>query len=130
MIGSKLKALRKEKGYSLEYAAEKLGIARQTLSKWESDESLPDISRCKEIAKLYGVSLDLLVLDEGETPDSERTGKYMFAVVNVGEGGIIKLPEKAMQVFGIKAGDQLVVLGDTAKGGGIALVKTDTAVKQ
>ncbi len=50
-----------EKGLSQEEVAEKLGISRQTVSKWETDETLPDICQSKKMAVLYGLSLDELV---------------------------------------------------------------------
>ncbi len=46
---------------SQEEVAEKLGISRQTVSKWETDETLPDIRQSKRLAVLYGLSLDELV---------------------------------------------------------------------
>lgn len=48
--------------------------------------------------------------------------KYLFGVVKVGEKGQIVIPKEAREVFGIEAGDSLLVLGDTTKG--LALVKT------
>lgn len=74
----KLRNLRKEKNYSLEYVAEKLDVSRQTISKWEADETLPDVMKCKDLAVLYEVSIDYLVLDDTEKMDSNRTGKYIF----------------------------------------------------
>lgn len=46
---------------SQEEAAEKLGVSRQTISKWELDETLPDIRQSKKLAVLYGLSLDELI---------------------------------------------------------------------
>lgn len=122
MIGMKLRELRKAKRMSLEYVAEQLDVSRQTLSKWEAEESVPDILKCKELAALYDISLDELVLEEDEIPDEKRTGKYLFGVVKVGERGQVVIPQKARKVFDIHAGDMLVVLGDVGKGG-IALAK-------
>ena len=48
-------------------------------------------------------------------------GKHIFGVVNIGDKGQIVIPKKARDVFGLKPGDQLLVLGDEAQG--IALVK-------
>ena len=50
-------------------------------------------------------------------------GKYMFGTVKVGERGQIVIPKEARDVFNIKAGDELLVLGDKEKG--IAIVKAD-----
>ena len=53
-LGSSLFRARKSKGLSQEAAAEKLGVSRQTISKWETDETLPDIRQAKGLAVLYG----------------------------------------------------------------------------
>lgn len=60
-LGNHLFHARKKKGLSQEEVAEKLGISRQTVSKWETDETLPDICQSKSLAVLYGLSLDELV---------------------------------------------------------------------
>ena len=60
-LGSSLFRARKNKGLSQEAAAEKLGVSRQTISKWETDETLPDIRQAKGLAVLYGQSLDELI---------------------------------------------------------------------
>ena len=60
-LGNHLFHARKKKGMSQEEVAEKLGISRQTVSKWETDETLPDICQSKKMAVLYGLSLDELV---------------------------------------------------------------------
>ena len=60
-LGSSLSAARKKSGLSQEAVAEKLGVSRQTISKWEADETLPDIRQSKRLAALYKVSLDELI---------------------------------------------------------------------
>ena len=50
-------------------------------------------------------------------------GKHIFGVVTIGDKGQIVIPKKARDVFGLSAGDQLLVLGDEEQG--IALVRTD-----
>ena len=49
-------------------------------------------------------------------------GKYIFGVVKVGDRGQIVIPKEAREVYGIKAGDSLLVLGDTT---GMAVIKTE-----
>lgn len=61
-IAQRLQQLRKQHGYSQEGLAEKLGLSRQAVSKWERAESSPDTDNLIELAKLYGVSLDELLL--------------------------------------------------------------------
>ena len=60
-LGSRLFNARKSKGLSQEVVAEKLGVSRQTISKWETGETLPDIRQAKRLAVLYGQSLDELI---------------------------------------------------------------------
>lgn len=60
-LGSNLFNARKKRGLSQEETAEKLGVSRQTISKWELDETLPDIRQSKRLASLYGLSLDELI---------------------------------------------------------------------
>ena len=60
-LGNNLFNARKCKGLSQEVVAEKLGVSRQTISKWETDETLPDIQQSKKLAVLYGLTLDELI---------------------------------------------------------------------
>ena len=52
----------------------------------------------------------------------EDNGKYIFGVVKVGERGQIVIPKEAREVYGLKAGDSLLVLGDSK---GMAILKTE-----
>ena len=125
MFKDNLMSLRKMKGLSQEELADKINVSRQTLSKYETGESLPDVEKCKQIADVLDVSLDDLV-----NYDSKATGlavppkgKHMFGVVKVGDKGQIVIPAKARKVFGIEPGDNLIVLGDEASG--IAVIKEE-----
>lgn len=60
-LGNSLFQARKKAGLSQETVAEKLGVSRQTVSKWETDETVPDIRQSKKMAVLYNVSLDELI---------------------------------------------------------------------
>ena len=60
-LGSNLFHARKKSGLSQEAVAEKLGVSRQTISKWESDETVPDICQSKKLSPLYRLSLDDLL---------------------------------------------------------------------
>ena len=60
-LGESLFGARKNKGLTQEAVAEKLGVSRQTVSKWETGETLPDIRQSKRLAVLYGVTLDELI---------------------------------------------------------------------
>ena len=60
-VGNNLFQARKKAGLSQEMVAEKLGVSRQTISKWETDETIPDIYQSKKLAKLYNLTLDELI---------------------------------------------------------------------
>lgn len=60
-LGNHLFHARKKAGLSQENVAEKLGVSRQTISKWESNETLPDIRQAKQLALFYHISLDELI---------------------------------------------------------------------
>lgn len=60
-LGNNLFQARRKAGLSQEIVAEKLGVSRQTISKWETDETVPDIYQSKKLAKLYNLSLDELI---------------------------------------------------------------------
>ena len=59
-LASGLYHARKKSGLSPENVAEKLGVSRQTISKWETGETLPDIRQSKRLAVLYHITLDEL----------------------------------------------------------------------
>ncbi|HHV28058.1 helix-turn-helix domain-containing protein [Acetivibrio mesophilus] len=124
-IAINLRHLRNRNGLSQEEVAEKIGVSRQSVAKWENGDSLPDILKCESLADLYGVSLNDLVRHnpEEEGLPIPPKDKHIFGVVTLGERGQIVLPKKARDTFNLKPGDSLVVLGDTAPGsGGIALI--------
>ncbi len=122
MIGKNLQRLRKQKNLTQEALAEAVGVARQTIVKWEAEESTPDLEMSGRLASALGVSLDDLV----NAPEDELNsrpgmrGKHMFGLVTVGDKGQIVIPVRARRVFNIRPGDQLMVLGD--ENSGIALV--------
>lgn len=60
-LGKSLFNARKKSGMSQEEVAEKLGVSRQTISKWELDETLPDICQSKKLSNLYRLTLDELI---------------------------------------------------------------------
>ncbi|MBQ3543970.1 MAG: helix-turn-helix transcriptional regulator [Lachnospiraceae bacterium] len=67
-FGEKLKEARKGAGYSQEELANKLGVSRSAITKWETDKGMPDISNIKAISQLLNISIDYL-LDDGSKLD-------------------------------------------------------------
>ncbi|MDM0469738.1 helix-turn-helix transcriptional regulator [Clostridium perfringens] len=60
-LAEKLQLMRKREGLSQEDLAEKLGISRQAVSKWESGQSVPDLNKLIILSELYKVTIDYLV---------------------------------------------------------------------
>ena len=118
MISKNLQIFRKQMNLTQEALAEKVDVARQTIVKWESGESAPDLDAAGRLAEALGVSLDDLVnAPEGEMTGSRSLkGKHLFGMVTVGEKGQIVIPARARKVFQLKPGDQLLVLGDEGRG--------------
>ncbi len=120
-IHENLRNLRVKERYSLEDVAEIIGVSRQSVAKWESGDTLPDIEKCMKLAKLYKVTLDELVSNVIDImEDDEERGKYCFGFSKI-KDGMITLPEKAKAVFHLHDGDLMILLGDERKG--IAMVK-------
>lgn len=75
IFADKLITLRKKAGWSQEELAEQLGVTRQSVSKWEGAQSVPDIDKILQMSRLFGVTTDYLLKDnQGEpeyTPDDE-----------------------------------------------------------
>ena len=71
-LGNNLFNARKKKGLSQEAVAEKLGVSRQTISKWETDETLPDICQSKKLSVLYCLTLDELLEFDMDVKELEQ----------------------------------------------------------
>lgn len=124
-LSENLRRMRVRERYSMEDIAEIIGVSRQSVAKWESGESFPDIEKCVKLAKLYKVSLDALVNESVEemSASNGEDGRYCFGVSKVCEGGRIVIPEEALRMFEIKEGDSVLLLGDVKKG--MAIVRFD-----
>ena len=73
ILADKIAEERKRNGWSKEELAERLGVSRQAVSKWESAGSVPDLQKVIQLAELFGVSTDYLLKDEME-PEMRGTG--------------------------------------------------------
>ena len=126
MFKDNLIELRKLNGMSQDELADRIGVSRQTVSKYETVESLPDIEKCKRIAEVFSVSMDDLINYERNNKNNlglnvPPKGKHIFGMVKVGDKGQIVIPAEARKIFDINPGDNLIVLGDESQG--IAIVK-------
>ena len=124
VIHENLLELRKRFHFSQEEVAERIGVSRQAVAKWETGETVPDLPNCVALAELYDVTLDDLVHHRAEDTHGlpiAPKGRYVFGAVTVGDKGQIVIPVKARKIFEIQSGDQLIVLGDEKRG--LALMK-------
>lgn len=82
-----LKFLRKKEGLTQEELAEKLNVSRQSVTKWESGNAIPDIEKIKEIAYIFLISVDSLIGDiENKKPNKlkkriQDIGWFIFAIL-------------------------------------------------
>lgn len=70
ILAEKISEERKKNGWSQEELAEKLSVSRQSVSKWESGQSVPDLNRILEMARIFGVTTDYLLKDEIEEAEN------------------------------------------------------------
>lgn len=127
-ISANLNYLRIQNRMSQEEIAERLGVTRQAVAKWEKGVSLPDVVNCTLLAELFNVSLNDFV-----NYDSKQTGvpippkgKHFFGTVKINDRGQIVLPKKAQETLAYQTGDTLVVLGESNPlTAGIALLSSE-----
>ncbi len=111
---------RKKSGLTQEDVAEKLGVTRQAVAKWERGETSPDVEFCIMLAEIYGTTVDALLCSSYISEEDDESKKHAFGVVRVNDKGQITLPKKARELFSIKSGDSLLILGE--EGRGIAII--------
>ena len=71
ILADKIMQLRKKAGWSQEELAEQLGVTRQSVSKWEGAQSMPDMEKILQMSRLFGVSTDFLLKDELEAAEPD-----------------------------------------------------------
>ena len=127
MLAENLALLRNLRGMTQEEVAEVIGISRQSYSKWEQGETIPDIEKCDRLAKFYGVSIDALIHQDEEVGKAREApapvGKHLWGTVAMVAMGQIVIPKAARDTFHLSECNRLVVLGDEEQG--IALIKAE-----
>ena len=119
MVGENIIFLRKRNGLTQEALSEKINVSRQTVAKWERGESEPDCSSLMRLSSLFDVTIDALV---GNVEEDQKIigvapkGKYFFGMAKISEDGSVVLPKKALDVFSLKPGNELAILGDEDRG--------------
>lgn len=107
MTANRLQQLRKENGYSQEVLAEKLGISRQSVSKWERAESSPEIDNLMALSKIYGLTIDELLDVSGDkvivkntgTKERDFKGKMKSLLSKANDFGIYPEAAKKLLIF-------------------------------
>lgn len=87
IFADKLIQLRKKNGWSQEDLAEKMGVTRQSVSKWEGAQAVPDLGKMVKLSQLFGVSTDYLLKDEIETEE------FIAVNENISEVKVISMEE-------------------------------------
>ena len=114
-FGDKLVELRKKNGYSQEELAEKLGVSRQSVSKWESNNTYPETDKIIQIANLFECSMDDLINDKITDVDGAlRKNKNIYNVWD----SLLEFITKTINMFskmtflqGIKCIIEMVIVG-------------------
>ena len=84
-LGEKIQKLRKQQGLSQEALAEKVTVTRQTISKWELGQSLPDLDFIAQLSEIFNVSSDYLIKDEMVEPDEPLYKKRSYRLSERGK---------------------------------------------
>lgn len=88
-LSDRLQALRKEKNLSQEQLAEKLGVSRQAISKWESSQATPDINNILKLSEIYNVSTDYILLGKTMVSQTVSAG----SIIDTEKKKFKKLPD-------------------------------------
>ena len=77
-ISDRIRYLRKQKGFSQEELADKVGVSRQAVSKWESEQSTPDLDKIITMSEIFGVTTDYIL--KGIEPVSGTNQKTIYSL--------------------------------------------------
>lgn len=107
MTANRLQQLRKANGYSQDVLAEKLGISRQAVSKWERAESSPSVDNLVDLARLYGITVDEMLNTEKDkvviktqrNTKKDVKGKIKSVLSKANDFGLYPEQSKAMFKF-------------------------------
>ena len=125
MFHDNLTTLRKMKNMTQEDIADIVGVSRQSVAKWETGETVPDLDKCKILAEIFEVSLDDLANYESEDSMGmplPPKGKHLFGMVTVGDKGQIVIPAKARKIFerqglAIMKSESILAFADAVRNG-------------
>lgn len=112
-LHEKIYYCRKKAGYSQEEMAEKLGVSRQAVSKWETGEALPELAKFGAIAKLFNVTTDWLLCDDDSEPEAKETEQNESAprVADEISDGVMSIIAKMWRAYGWLMGVIMMIGG-------------------
>ena len=99
-LGEKIQKLRKQRGLSQEALAEKVTVTRQTISKWELGQSLPDLDFIAQLSDIFNVSSDYLIKDEMTEPNELPYKKRNYRLSEQGKRIILVIVSAAALIAG------------------------------
>ncbi len=115
-FGDKLIELRKKNGYSQEELAEKLGVSRQSVSKWESNNTYPETDKIIQIANLFECSMDDLINDK--ITDIDSTLRKNKSNINTVWNSLLSFITRTVNMFtkmkfmdGLKCVIEMIIIG-------------------
>ena len=114
-LGEKIYKLRNERNMTQEQLAEKLGVTRQSISKWEGDLVKPEIEKLKAMAKLFEVSLDDLISDEAAETKTTKEDRFernvtVYKFVSIITAGICLVMIVIMIAVAVNLSDRIRAL--------------------
>lgn len=117
-IGQNIQTTRTTAKLTQAQLAEAVGVSRQTVAKWEAGETSPDLEHAAILAQVLDTTIDALAtLDcRGIDLAAPPRGRHLFGSVKVSERGQVVIPKEARDLFDIRPGDRLVVLGEDGQG--------------
>jgi len=90
-IGKKITDARKAKNYTQEQLAELMSVTRQSISRWESDQSYPEMEKIVLLSEVLGVSCDYLLIERSETPSPAEAKSAITRLLYSAKGKRVKL---------------------------------------
>lgn len=130
-IGERITQIRKEQGLSQEAFGDTLGVSRQSISKWEADQNIPDVDKLIAISKKYGVSVGwLLGTEEERSAAGELTDEQLRMVEKIAEKYLEALPPPEPAAKPSKWGKRIAVIAAIAViGCGIGFSRSLTSIQ-
>ena len=112
-LHEKIYYCRKKAGYSQEDMAEKLGVSRQAVSKWETGEAVPELAKFSAIAKLFNVTTDWLLCDDDSEPEAPETemSESTPRVADEISDGVMSIISKMWRAYGWLIGIIMMIGG-------------------